>query len=579
MSVAHGKETDMPDSADILWFKKQFQARIEAAQAGTPLTVDMITAIACQETGAIWSLLRRKNLGSTKILALCVGDSLDADKGRRAFPQTRADLLAVPGGAAMFEIAHQALVDMAEHIPGFSAAAARPHKFCHGFGLFQRDLQFFLSDPDYFLDKRYERFEDTLALCVDELKKGLRKLGLQDRSALSDHELAAVGIAYNTGGFKPAKGLKQGHFNGTLFYGEALFDFIRQAHTVALSGEVALLSAPPAGQAIVPPPSPVTAEGPILRVKTQQSMLRVRSEPLISTPETANVITHLPDGHPVRALTGKAIKGFMEIETSLAGALVRGFVSKKMLAADAAAPALIEVLQPATELPTTGIIAVTMPRRHGSVTRRSDRANAHSLNEPKQPKRVGTNAATLRAELNAIIDWLAVDEPTHARYQPRDGLTFCNIYAHDYCHLAGVYLPRVWWSSNALVTLAQGGAVAPLIGNTIHELRANDLFRWLRDQGPRFGWRQTGSLSKLQQAANQGAIGLIIARRKEDGRSGHIVPVVPELGELRAKRDTSGEVSAPLQSQAGTSNFRFGTGRTAWWLGQEFAESAFWIHA
>ena len=112
--------------------------------------------------------------------------------------------------------------------------------------------------------------------------------------------------------------------------------------------------------------------------------------------------------------------------------------------------------------------------------------------------------------------------------------------------------------------------------------RSKDLDRavsWLRDHGPDFGWRQTGSLTKLQQAANQGAIGLIIARRKEDGRSGHIVPVVPELGELRARRDSAGEVTAPLQSQAGAGNFRFGTGKAGWWLGQEFAESAFWIHA
>jgi hypothetical protein len=568
----------MPDSADILWFKRQFQARIEPALAGTPLTVDMITAIACQETGSIWSLLRRKNLGSNKILTLCVGDTLDADKGRRAFPQTKADLLAAPGGAAMFEIAHQALVDMAQHIPGFSTVAARPHKFCHGFGLFQRDLQFFLGDPDYFLEKRYERFEDTLAQCVGELKKGLKKLGLQDRSVLSDQELAAVGIAYNTGGFKPAKGLKQGHFNGTLFYGEALFDFIRLAHTVALSGEDALLPAPPVGQAIVPPPSPVTAEGPGFRVNTRLGLLRVRSEPLISTPETANVITHLPDGHPVRAITGKAIKGFIEIETSLAGALVKGFVSLKMLAAEAAR-APIELLEPAAELPSTGIVAVTMPRKPGSVTRRTDRANAHSLNEANPPKRAGRSAEALRAELAAIIDWLAVDEPAHARYQPRDGLTFCNIYVHDYCHLAGVYLPRVWWSTLALLKLDRGETVAPLIGDTIGELRANDLFRWLRQHGPRFGWRQTGSATKLQQAANQGAVALIVARRKEDGRSGHITAVVPEVGELRARRDASGEVTAPLQSQAGASNFRVGTGRAAWWLGEEFAESAFWIHA
>ena len=74
-------------------------------------------------------------------------------------------------------------------------------------------------------------------------------------------------------------------------------------------------------------------------------------------------------------------------------------------------------------------------------------------------------------------------------------------------------------------------------------------------------------------------IGLIVARRKEDGRSGHIVAVVPETAEFRASRDANGEVTKPLQSQAGVTNFRYGTGRADWWKGAQFAESAFWLHA
>ena len=100
----------MPDRNDIQWFKTQFQARIAPALAGTPLTVDLLTAIACQETGEVWPLLRRKNLDEPTLLSLCVGDTLDADKGRRAFPRTRADLIAFPQGEAMFALAHQALV-------------------------------------------------------------------------------------------------------------------------------------------------------------------------------------------------------------------------------------------------------------------------------------------------------------------------------------------------------------------------------------------------------------------------------------------------------------------------------------
>ncbi len=229
--------------------------------------------------------------------------------------------------------------------------------------------------------------------------------------------------------------------------------------------------------------------------------------------------------------------------------------------------------------PLNGIVSVNMPRRQGTVTTRTGPANAHSLNEPGQPGRNGTTPVALVTELVAIVNWLGVDDADHQRYQPHSGLTFCNIYAHDFCHLAGAYLPRVWWTQRAIVDLTQGRPVEPLIGDTIVEVRANDLFRWLRDFGSMFGWRQTGTPSKLQEVANQGGLALIVARRKEDGRSGHIVTVIPESDVQRARRNAAGEVVAPVQSQAGSVNFRFGCGKADWWRGEQFAESAFWIHS
>lgn len=568
----------MPTRDDVVWFKTQFQPQIEAAIAGTPLSVDFIAAIACQETGSIWPGLRRQGLPVDQVLARCVGDTLDADRGRRAFPTTKSDLLAHDRGDEMFAVAHQALVDMAAHVPGYAGTARMPNKFCHGFGIFQRDLQFFLTDPDYFLDADWAHFDKALEQCLGELRRALVKLGFTGRESLTDTELATVGIVYNTGGFRPAKGLQQGHFDGTRYYGEAILEFVRLAHTAALPGAAPAIDVPPAGQAVIAPPTTVTAAGPALRVATRQGMLRLRREPVISDPPQANVIAHLPDGQPVRALTGRVVKGFIEVETSLSGALLRGFASSKFLVADATR-APLEVIAPAAAPPTQGIVAVTMPRRPGTVTRRRDLANAHSLNESGQPGRGGQTALELRAEIDAIASWLAVERASHRRYQPRSGLTFCNIYAHDFCHLAGVYLPRVWWSSQALLALDRGETVEPRLGDTIDEVRANDLFRWLRDFGPGFGWRRTGTLSKLQDEANQGAIGLIVARRKEDGRSGHIVVVLPEGDALRARRNAAGEVVAPVQSQAGATNFERSLGRAGWWNGEQFAESAFWLHA
>ena len=232
----------MPNAQDALWFKSQFQPAIDKAIAGTPFSVDMITAFACQETGEIWPALRRQGLPTSRILELCVGDTIDASPtggGRRAFPRNKSELLLAPQGDRMFAIARQGLVDMASYIPGYRGAASRPDKFCHGFGIFQLDLQFFKTQPEYFLDRHYADFELALARCVGELKEALKRVGWQAKTSLSDNEMAAVAIAYNTGGYNPARGLKQGYFDGTKYYGENYLDFLRLAKGVQVGAPAA----------------------------------------------------------------------------------------------------------------------------------------------------------------------------------------------------------------------------------------------------------------------------------------------------------------------------------------------------
>ena len=225
----------MPNAQDVFWFKSQFQPAIEKAIAGTPFSVDMIAAFACQETGEIWPALRRQGLPTSRILELCVGDTIDASPtggGRRAFPKNKAELLQAAQGDRMFEIARQGLVDMATYIPAYRGAASRPDKFCHGFGIFQLDLQFFKTEPDYFLSRRYADFDAALARCVGELKSALKRIGWQAKTSLSDAEMAGVAIAYNTGRYDPAKGLKQGYFDGSKYYGENYFAYLQLAKGV-----------------------------------------------------------------------------------------------------------------------------------------------------------------------------------------------------------------------------------------------------------------------------------------------------------------------------------------------------------
>jgi hypothetical protein len=182
-------------------------------------------------------------LPTTRILELCVGDTIDASPtggGRRAFPRNKAELLQAPQGDRMFEIARQGLVDMAACIPAYRGAASRPDKFCHGFGIFQLDLQFFKTEPDYFLSRRYADFDVALARCVGELKSALRRIGWQAKASLSDAEIAGVAIAYNTGRYDPAKGLKQGYFDGSKYYGENFYAYLQLAKGVHFpAGEAA----------------------------------------------------------------------------------------------------------------------------------------------------------------------------------------------------------------------------------------------------------------------------------------------------------------------------------------------------
>jgi hypothetical protein len=308
----------MPDNCDIRWFKQTFGGKINAALRGTPFTLDFVTALACQETGEVWPILRKKDLSLDRLLELCVGDTLDTPN-RSAFPKNKAALIAFTNGQAMFDVARQALVDMAQFISSYRGAANRPNKFCHGFGVFQFDIQFFKNDPNYFLNKDYADFDKCLARALRELKEAQRKISaLKNKTELTDREMAHVAIAYNTGGFNPAKGLDQGHRPpGGKFYGRQIFDFINQAKAVPLEDQTQTL------------PFTVDPNGPLFKVKSTK--LNLRSEPCVDSGPASNVKAELQHGHEVQAITNQLVRGFLDVATDVDGARERGFVSFNLL--------------------------------------------------------------------------------------------------------------------------------------------------------------------------------------------------------------------------------------------------------
>jgi hypothetical protein len=221
---------------EIKWFKDQFAGDLVPALAATPLSFDLICAIAFQESGELWSKLRL-HLPREEVLRLSIGDTLD-EPNRSAFPKNKDALIAVPKGQQMFDLAHQLLVQMgdATGIEAYQHLGTRPDKFVHGYGLFQYDLQFFRRDPDFFLEQRWKNIDACVEKMMAELKGALDQLGFGDRTSLTDLESAFVAIVYNIGfgNFRESRGLKQGFNDGAHFYGENIDRFLQIAHTIPI---------------------------------------------------------------------------------------------------------------------------------------------------------------------------------------------------------------------------------------------------------------------------------------------------------------------------------------------------------
>jgi hypothetical protein len=218
----------------IQWFKNTFNKHLRAVIIRTPFSVNLLAAIAQQETGYIWARLVERKLPTRKILSLCVGDTLDADRGRNAFPKTKSDLLAAPQGDKMFAIARQALVEVAQYVPDYARVVGNPDKFCHGFGIFQYDLQFFKTDPAFFLQKKWNDFTACAAKLVEELKAALKRQGWANKTTLSDAEQVYVAIAYNKGTADPAGGFNQGYRSDDgRYYGENIHEYLTLAQSIS----------------------------------------------------------------------------------------------------------------------------------------------------------------------------------------------------------------------------------------------------------------------------------------------------------------------------------------------------------
>lgn len=169
-----------------------------------------------------------------------------------------------------------------------------------------------------------------------------------------------------------------------------------------------------------------------------------------------------------------------------------------------------------------------------------------------------------------IIEYLDVENSV--RYQREPTKTFDNVYAYDFCSFTWAYLPRVYWNERSLSSILMGQEVKPGYGQTVRELSANMLYDFLVDQGKKYhNWEQIEDPVELQNLANEGHVCIISAKHRNTRKSGHITIVPPE----HKRFIRQGLV--PVQSQAGSSNFKYKT-RQNWYLKDSYSDFGFFVN-
>ncbi len=296
--------------------------------------------------------------------------------------------------------------------------------------------------------------------------------------------------------------------------------------------------------------------------KVTATSLNMRSTLKVSG---TNRIAVLPQGREVEKIDDTH-DPWWRIRTRLRGGSVEGYVHSRYLVKDG------DFAGPAK---ASSIAAVHLAENKASAARNSDAGRAFPLGEPGSPRRTASGREDRIQQIRGIINWLDVDHSV--RYLRKGSTTYCNIYAYDYCYLCRAYIPRVWWTQRSVIELARGNQIPVLYGDTVTELNANSLHDWLCDFGPDFGWTRTFDPDEAQVSANNGKVVVVCAKRVTTNRPGHICAIVPETDPFVARRKVDGGIANPLQSQAGSSNYKY-KAANRWWTSSRFQSFGIWVH-
>jgi len=219
--------------------------------------------------------------------------------------------------------------------------------------------------------------------------------------------------------------------------------------------------------------------------------------------------------------------------------------------------------------------AVLLPHVNSNLN--SMECKFHPMVDDSIPFRNFNNLEAKKKSIRQLIRKL--DVSNNLRYQRTPEDTYCNVYAFDYCYFTRVYLPTVWWTDESIAKLKAGEDVVAVFEETVLPIYSNAIHDWFLTWGSEFGWKQMNSFTEIQEKVNsEGGVGIICAKRKTLGLSGHIVPIVPETEKRKAYREND-QVIYPLQSQAGKLNYNyFAKKRRDWWNHERYASFVLFYH-
>lgn len=224
------------------------------------------------------------------------------------------------------------------------------------------------------------------------------------------------------------------------------------------------------------------------------------------------------------------------------------------------------------------IIPVHLSENRRDITRYIASGRAYPLGETDKPVRKADKKELKIKSLIEIIYYLDCENNDHLRYRPKGREIYGHVYVYDYCYLAGVYLPRVWWTDSAFAKIYDSKEVKVNYGTSVREVNTNMLHDWFKDYGHEFGWKRVLDLDILQAAANNGEVCVIVAQHRNLNNNGNITIVAPEHDSFKAARDATGAVLRPVESIVGTRNYRFVVKPKAWWKDTRYREFSFWRH-